>query len=103
MKHPHTRGERRAVREAWIARRKHITRNIWREYDIPPHEGSPYWAKHCGYKPINYGIYAKFNLGCGSPMCHAAKYFSCKRQRRRALNSSWSQAEFRSRDNVVDW
>lgn len=69
MKHPRSRAERRVVRDVFVAYRKFIHQHIWR-FD----HGFTEW-----------GRYAKFNLNCGCMMCHSQKYFSAKRQRRRAL------------------
>jgi hypothetical protein len=102
MHHPTNRGERRAVREQQIARRKFIAKNIWRMYGREPHEGSPWYQQQSDwYEPFEWGRYAKFNLGCGSKLCHAAKYYGSKDKRRRSLKASASTAEFRRRDKVA--
>jgi hypothetical protein len=89
MKHPKSRAERRAVRDGHIARRKFIALNIWRDYDQVPHEGSAWYMQEPGwYQPMEWGKYAKFNLGCGCKQCHYLKYFSEKRKRRRALDAA---------------
>ena len=38
-------------------------------------------------QPI-WGYYAKWNMNCGSTMCHSGKYFTEKRRRREALKRS---------------
>ena len=104
MKHPRNREERRAVRDGWITRRKYIAEVIWNDpyFNQTPHEGHPWYMHQPGwYKPMAWGKYAKFNLGCGDSLCHGAKYFSCKEKRRRALKAAGSQAEFRKRDKVA--
>lgn len=89
MKHPKSRGERRAVRDGWIARRRFIAEHIWSRYNEVPHEGSPWYMQQPGwYQPVIWGRYAKFNLNCGCSMCHSGKYFSEKRKRRRALGEA---------------
>lgn len=86
MKHPKSRAERRSVRDGWIARRRFIAQHIWRDYDTVPHEGSPWYMQFSDwYKPMEWGRYAKFNLGCGCKGCHYVKYFKEKRKRRQAL------------------
>jgi len=80
MNHPRSRGERRAVRSAWIDYRKHIV-NIW----------------HLNLEGVEFpwGKYAKWNLNCGDKLCHSGKYFGPKRKRRNALHKAFSQAEIR--------
>ena len=100
MRHPATRGERRAVREQHVARRKSICLNTWRGYAEPWHEGKPEYQRN--WEPFNeWGRYSKWNLNCGSKMCHGAKYYKCKDKRRKALKSSESTAEFRRRDKAA--
>jgi hypothetical protein len=97
MRHPRTRAERRALRENWIARRKFIATKIWTRFNEVPHEGSPWYQLQPGwYQPTVWGRYAKINLNCGCKLCHCEKYFSYKRQRRRALD----QAVI---DNLLSW
>jgi hypothetical protein len=89
MKHPKSRGERRAVRGAYIARRRFIATKIWTRYNEEPHEGSPLYQQQPGWRqPVEWGKYAKFNLNCGCRMCHHEKYFKEKRKRRRALDEA---------------
>jgi hypothetical protein len=109
MHHPRTRGERRAVREQYIRRRKFIATQIWDipSYVRPPHEGEHWWSSVSHpmgaeeWKPFEWGRYAKWNMNCGDTMCHSAKYFSNARKRRNALHRSESQAEFRRRNKTV--
>lgn len=100
MHHPRTRGERRAVREQYIHRRKFIATKIWSHYNEEPHEGSPGYPGSI-WVPTEWSRFAKFNLNCGCMMCHSAKYFSNARKRRNALHRSESQAEFRRRNKTV--
>ncbi len=86
MKHPKSRGERRVVRDAYIARRKFIATHVWYRYNEAPHEGSPWYQQQIEwYQPTEWSRFAKFNLNCGCMLCHSGKYFSEKRKRRRAL------------------
>jgi hypothetical protein len=95
MKHPKSRGERRAVRDGYIARRRFIAEHIWVWYNKVPHEGSPWYQQQGWYKPTEWGRYAKFNLNCGCKMCHWPKWNEATK-RRRALD----QAVF---DNLRSW
>jgi hypothetical protein len=80
MKHPTNRSERRHERNRIIAWRRFISQHIWR---------SRFLGSGFGDDEFNtWGKYAKFNLGCGCIGCHAGKYFSDRRKRRDALNSS---------------
>jgi len=90
MKHPKSRGERRAVRDGYIARRKFTVVHIWStgSYSRSSEHEQKWLAE------MEWGKYAKFNLNCGCKMCHGAKYFSEKRKRRRALKEdvrSWQE------------
>ena len=97
MKHPHSRGERRAVRNGQIAHRKFIALHIWSHYNEAPHEGSAWYMLAPGwYQPVEWGRYAKFNLNCGCRGCHSNKYGKEKRKRRRALNQALA-------DNIISW
>jgi len=97
MRHPHNRAERRAVRSNYIVRRKFVALHIWQRYDEVPHEGSPWYMLQSGwYQPVVWGRFAKWNMNCGSMMCHCEKYFSYKRQRRRALDQAII-------DNLLSW
>jgi hypothetical protein len=99
MHHPHSRDERRAVREQIIAHRKNIHRKIWKRWDEIWHEGKPEYQRD--WKPFDeWGRYAKWNLNCGCTMCHSAKYFKHAHKRRKALHRSESQAEFRRLDRT---
>lgn len=70
MKHPRSRAERRAVRSAYIARRKFIRQHIWYKVDQVPHEGSPAYQQEPGwFIPFLWGRYAKFNLRCTCRPC----------------------------------
>lgn len=75
MRHPNSRGERRAVRDSVIERRKFIWKLIW-------------WRPEQWREEQQWGRFAKYNLGCGSKRCHYLKYFGPKRQRRRALDQA---------------
>lgn len=87
MRHPSNRAERRHQRARVIAKRsfvlQHIPASSWaiqqRKNPVVP-----------GYSPEagEGGRYAKWNLNCGSPMCHAEKYFKPKRKRREALKNA---------------
>lgn len=99
--HPTTRAERRYQRERVIARRKFIHDHIWCRFGEQVHTDPDVnlWS----YPPFTeFGRYAKFNLGCGSPMCHMEKYFKYKRKRRRALSVAESQAWFRRANKICD-
>ncbi len=102
MHHPRTRGERRAVREQYISRRKFIATQIWDipSYRRPPQEHERWWGQQ-EWEPFEWGRYAKWNMNCGDTMCHSAKYFSNASKRRKALHRSESQAEFRRRNKTV--
>src|SRR5208337_1149299 len=108
MHHPRTRGERRAVREQYIRRRKFIATQIWdiASFYRPPYEHEHWWATGSPlgpeeWKPLEWGKYAKYNLNCGCAMCHSAKYFSNAHKRREARKHSWSTAEFRRWDKTM--
>jgi len=97
MTHPLTRAERRHQRDRVIARRRFIYQHIWNAGAFGIQERTnPF---HCGgrlYFPDfpTWGRYAKWNLGCGSRLCHADKYFGRKRKRREALKRAareWQQ------------
>jgi len=103
MHHPRSRGERRAVREQVIARRKFIATQIWQVecWSRPPHEHE-HWYMPEGWTPMEWGKYAKFNLNCGDTMCHGAKYFKCASKRRKARKEAESTSEFRRRNKAID-
>jgi hypothetical protein len=101
MSHPSTRGERRAVREQYIRRRKFIATQIWNiaSFYRSPYEHERWWGQ-LEWEPFEWGKYAKYNLNCGCMMCHSAKYFSNAHKRRKALRRAESQADFRRLDKV---
>ncbi len=96
--HPHTRGERRAIRKDWISRRKYIVTRIWSQGSYYKSEGQRKWIAE-----MQWSIYAKFNLNCGCTMCHCAKYFKNKRKRRKALQRAESQNDFRRQDKIIKY
>lgn len=110
MKHPRNRAERRTTRDGYVARRKFIATQIWDipSYVRPPQEHEHWWATASSplgqedWTPFEWGRYAKWNMNCGDSMCHSAKYFKCASKRRRARKESFSTAEFRRRDKVID-
>lgn len=85
MRHPRSIAERRHNRLTIMARRR---RTILRWYEpdstLKP-EDNPAWFR-CD----------KWNLNCGSMLCHADKYFSARRQRRDELKRNIS-------DNCASW
>jgi hypothetical protein len=94
MSHPTSRAERRHQRDRVIARRRKVAETEW------GYNNGDWIAR--GWEPfVNWGVYAKWNGGCGSSMCHAAKYFKIAHKRREALHNSESQAEFRRRNKVA--
>lgn len=88
MKHPRGRAHRRFAREVFIARRRNVELNVWRYSFRAP--------------DFPWGVYAKWNMGCGSPMCHYAKYLSYKRKRRVGRRTSESPVECRKRDRIIE-
>lgn len=97
MKHPQTRGERRAVRDGVISRRKRIVTRIW--------SNGSYSRTNADHQKwlteMEWGKYAKFNLNCGCKQCHSSKYLSAKRKRRRARQTAESPIDFRRKDNAI--
>lgn len=84
MGHPANRAERRHQRARVIARRRFSLEwgpnNAWsvqRRTNSLLHDAR--------VRPPVWGRYAKWNLSCGSLMCHAEKHFSGRRKRREAL------------------
>ncbi len=93
MCHPLSRAERRHQRDRVIVRRRKVAEIVW------GYNNDDWIAR--GWEPFTeWGVYAKFNGGCGCKMCHGAKYFKCKDKRRRALKTAFTQAEFRKCDKV---
>jgi len=84
MGHPANRAERRHQRSRIIAKRRisveRVPNNAWsiQRRTNPLIEGSR-------LSPNHWGKFAKWNLSCGSLMCHADKHFSARRKRREAL------------------
>jgi hypothetical protein len=84
MKHPQSRAERRALRDAVIYKRRFIAEHIWRSFNPVIHEGN--FKSYLRWEPFTeWGKYNKSNLNCGCKGCHYYKYFSDKRQRREQL------------------
>ena len=83
MTHPSNRAERRHQRDRVIAARRFVTTTVWGgSYEIQ-NRTNPMVQRQ---RPdLDWGRYAKWNLGCGSPGCHREKYFGPKRKRREAL------------------
>ena len=84
MGHPANRAERRHQRDRVVARRRfsldYVPNNAWRiQYRTNPLLRGPRFRV-----PV-WGKYSKWNLSCGSLMCHAGKHFSARRKRREAL------------------
>ena len=103
MRHPSSRSERRHERERVIARRRFVYEVVWQMNQPPdvPVDSPLHRREHpLDWKFTEWGRYAKFNLGCGCRMCHAAKHWGWKDARRRALKDSWSRAEHRGKDKV---
>ncbi len=77
MHHPRSSAERRHNRAVIMCRRREIIRLWYSSFDLSrgdlPEDNSA-WNR-C----------AKWNLNCGSAMCHSGKYFSERRQRREQL------------------
>jgi hypothetical protein len=71
MKHPLNRAERRQERQRIINYRRFVRVN-----------GYSRWPEQA------WSAYSKWNGNCGSPLCHASKYFTEKRRRREALKSA---------------
>jgi hypothetical protein len=69
MTHPSSRSARRFVRQT------HIQKRVFK---IKCRSNTPGML-------AQPGRYSKWNLGCDCLMCHADKYFTAKRRRRRAL------------------
>jgi hypothetical protein len=88
--HPANRAERRhqRIRVMAIHRRKHLINKRYLQ-DVERY-GEPVW-----------GRYVKWNGNCGSPMCHAGKYFKNKARRRNARKSALSPAEARVEDRKL--
>ena len=93
MRHPNSRAERRAVRDAFIARRRFIRQHIW-QIDELWHEGKPEyqraWTPFC-----EWGRYSKWNLCCTCGMCQWQKI-----NERRARRAALDQAII---DNLRSW
>ena len=105
MHHPRSRGERRAVREQIIARRKFIATEIWavESWSRPPYEHEHWYYRGAQeWSPFEWGRYAKWNLNCGDTLCHGAKYFKCASKRRKARKTAESTADFRRRNKAID-
>ena len=93
MSHHRTRDERRYQRDRIVTIRRKRAEYFWGYNNNA-------WIERGWALFTEWGIYAKWNGNCGCTMCHGAKYFKCKDKRRRALKSSFSQAEFRKRDKA---
>ena len=82
MGHPANRAERRRQRSRAIAKRRFqvefVPNNPWRVQ----HRTNPLLG---AYHEPAWGKFAKWNLSCGSLMCHADKHFGARRKRRLAL------------------
>lgn len=89
MSHPTSRAERRHQRDRVIARRKFVSKSIWRMNEK--------WLQD-----FEWGRYSKFNMNCGCTMCHGAKYFKLAHKRRKGRQDSESQSECRRADKVGD-
>lgn len=83
MSRSRNRADRRHQRDRVVARRQSIVEHVWMMPCLEP------------------GRYHKWNLNCGSPRCHDAKYFGIKRKRRRGRNRSDSPAECRRLDRRI--
>jgi hypothetical protein len=84
MGHPSNRAERRHQRARIVARRRFSVESVPNNSSRTQYRTNP--LVHRGTLSAQvWGKYAKWNLSCGSLMCHADKYFSARRQRREAL------------------
>jgi len=88
MGHPANRAERRHARARVIARRRfqieRVPNNAWRvQVRTNPLLGA--------YHEPAWGKFAKWNLSCGSLMCHADKHFGARRKRRQALQRAGNE------------
>ncbi len=88
MKHPRTRAERRHERNRLIAKRRFIFLHIWAAGNYGIDRRNNPLSRHFSPQLPEFGKYAKWNLGCGSPLCHCMKYFGPKRKRRVALKGA---------------
>ncbi len=77
MHHPRSSAERRHNRVVIMSRRRKAIRSWYSSFDISrddlPEDNSAWHS--C----------AKWNLNCGSMLCHSGKYFAERRQRREQL------------------
>src|ERR1700690_210882 len=87
MRHPSTRAERRHHRARVIAKRCFVLQRIPASSWAIQQRSNPLVPGYSS-RPAEGGRYAKWNLNCGSPMCHAEKYFKPKRKRREALKTA---------------
>jgi len=77
MRHPHSLAQRRHNRVVIMTRRRKTIRHWYSPDDLRE-----------GWKPENNSAWHscdKWNLNCGSMLCHSGKYFSARRQRREQL------------------
>jgi hypothetical protein len=77
MRHPHSLAQRRHNRVVIMSRRRKTIRSWYSPDDLRD-----------GWKPQDNSAWHscdKWNLNCGSTLCHSGKYFSARRQRRERL------------------
>jgi len=81
MNHPSNRAERRHHRARVIARRRFVHNHVWNAGSFDwQRQSDLLYSSFFADLPL-WGQYAKWNMNCGSTMCHAEKYFSAKRRR----------------------
>ena len=88
MRHPLSLAERRHNRVVIMARRRKTIRSGYFPDDLLQ-----------GWKPQDNSAWNrcdKWNLNCGSTLCHSGKYFSARRQRREQLKRDIT-------DNLRGW
>jgi hypothetical protein len=93
--HPANRAERRHERLCAIAKHRssleQVPNSSWRIQ----HRTNPILPGY-GNTPPAWGKYAKWNLSCGSLLCHADKHFGARRKRREALKHA-------GQDDLYEW